>query len=24
VVAGHDPQVANRFKQIEPGVIQIA
>jgi glyoxylase-like metal-dependent hydrolase (beta-lactamase superfamily II) len=24
VVAGHDPQVASRFKPIEPGIIQIA
>ncbi len=24
VVAGHDPQVADRFKRVEPGVIQIA
>src|SRR6058998_478707 len=24
VVAGHDPQVADRFKQVEPGIIKIA
>ena len=24
IVAGHDPQVAERFKQIEPGVVKIA
>jgi glyoxylase-like metal-dependent hydrolase (beta-lactamase superfamily II) len=24
IVAGHDPQVAERFKQVEPGIIKIA
>ncbi|RPH77935.1 MAG: N-acyl homoserine lactonase family protein [Candidatus Rokuibacteriota bacterium] len=24
IVAGHDPQVAERFKQIEPGIVKIA
>ena len=24
VVAGHDPQVADRFKPVEPGIIKIA
>jgi hypothetical protein len=24
VVAGHDPQVAERFKPVEPGIIKIA
>ena len=24
VVAGHDPQVADRFQQMEPGIIKIA
>jgi glyoxylase-like metal-dependent hydrolase (beta-lactamase superfamily II) len=24
VVAGHDPQVADRFKRLEPGIVQIA
>jgi len=24
VVAGHDPQVKDRFKEIEPGIIKIA
>jgi glyoxylase-like metal-dependent hydrolase (beta-lactamase superfamily II) len=24
IVAGHDPQVAERFKRVEPGIIQIA
>ena len=24
VVAGHDPQVADRFKPAEPGIIKIA
>ena len=24
IVAGHDPQVADRFQQMEPGIIKIA
>jgi hypothetical protein len=24
IVAGHDPQVSERFKQIEPGIVKIA
>jgi hypothetical protein len=24
IVAGHDPEVATRFDQIEPGIIRIA
>jgi hypothetical protein len=24
IVAGHDPEVAERFKLLEPGVVQIA
>jgi len=24
IVAGHDPEVAERFKPLEPGVVQIA
>jgi hypothetical protein len=24
IVAGHDPQVADRFKQVEPGIVKIA
>ena len=24
VVAGHDPEVATRFEQVEPGIIKIA
>jgi hypothetical protein len=24
IVAGHDPQVAERFKPVEPGIIRIA
>jgi hypothetical protein len=24
IVAGHDPQVSDRFKAVEPGIIQIA
>ena len=24
IVAGHDPEVAERFKALEPGVVQIA
>jgi hypothetical protein len=24
VVAGHDPQVKDRFKEVEPGIIKIA
>ena len=24
IVAGHDPQVSDRFKQVQPGIVKIA